>query len=79
MLIRIGLTFLKVKNKIKKINILFLFNLKENRQETMFYSGSRDGLVKVWAIQDNKFRCLGDLNSHSVIIFFYNFWKTLKQ
>jgi len=43
----------------------------ENRQETMFYSGSRDGLVKIWRVQDNKLRCLSDLNSHSVILSFF--------
>ena len=56
-------------------------NILENRQETMFYSGSKDGLVKIWGIHDNKLRCLSDLNSHSVqfspkLLIFLYFYKS---
>ena len=47
--------------------IIYLFFILENRTETMLFSGSRDGLIKVWGVHENKLRCLNDLNHHTVI------------
>ena len=40
----------------------------------MFYSGSRDGIVKIWGIYDNKLSLLSDLNSHSVNLIYINIY-----
>lgn len=44
-----------------------VFFILANHDETQFYSGSKDGCIKIWNVVDNKIRCIGDINAHPVI------------